>query len=205
MFGKSGDETYVALLLKAGDNMLHAAHEFRAALTGEGRPAERFAKIDEYERIGDELVQRIFVGLNSIQTSPIPREALLQLAGCIDDVLDGIEASMARFDYLEVDYADKVMQQFSVHIVSCCHHLVEALKLLANKKYLQIREHTVEINRIEHEADLLMREGIRAIFRAKKDPYHDMKLKEIYERLEETTDRCEDAADVLQGIILKLS
>ncbi|WP_166243707.1 DUF47 domain-containing protein [Paenibacillus turpanensis] len=205
IFGKTNDEEFILLLLKAADNLMHAAHEFRAAMTSGNPPASYFPTIVEYERKGDQLTQQLLSGLSTVQTAPIGRDSLMELAQCIDDVLDGIEAAMARFDYLDIGFSDKIMQQFSALIVSCCHHLVEAFKLLSAKKYIQMRENTVEINKLEHEADILMREGIRSIFLSKSDPYHDFKLKELYERLEETTDRCEDAADVLQAIILKHS
>ena len=68
---------------------------------------------------------------------------------------------------------------------------------------MQIQEHTVHINSLENEADRLMREGIREIFTHPKDPYHDFKLKELYERLEQTTDCCEDVADILDSVVLR--
>jgi len=70
---------------------------------------------------------------------------------------------------------------------------------------LQIREHTIQINHLENEGNRLMREGIRAIFTNPRDPYHDFKLKEIYERLERATDCCEDVADILDSVLLRYS
>lgn len=70
---------------------------------------------------------------------------------------------------------------------------------------MQITEHTVKINSLENEGDRLMREGIRDIFKNPTDPYHDFKLKELYERLEQTTDACEDVANILDSVVLRYS
>ncbi len=68
---------------------------------------------------------------------------------------------------------------------------------------MQISVHTVMINKLENDGDRLMREGIREIFINQRDPYHDFKLKEMYERLEETTDACEDVANILESIVMR--
>ncbi|MNC55615.1 hypothetical protein D3C75_1051530 [compost metagenome] len=68
---------------------------------------------------------------------------------------------------------------------------------------MQIAEFTVKINSMENEGDKLLRQGIKDIFHNPKDPYHDFKLKEMYEQLELTTDACENVADILDGIVLK--
>ena len=95
------------------------------------------------------------------------------------------------------------MKQFADVLVASCEHMLEAFKLLSKKKYSQIQQHTFEINSLENEGDRLMREGIREIFTNPTDPYTDFKLKELYERLEETTDACEDVADILESVVLR--
>src|SRR5690606_18552778 len=109
----------------------------------------------------------------------------------------------SRFDYLDIPYTDQTMKQFAEVLVSSCEHILSAMKLLSQKKYLQIREHTIEINHLENEGNRLMREGIRTIFTNPRDPYHDFKLKEVYERLERVTDCCEDVADILDSVLLR--
>ncbi|WP_442601061.1 DUF47 domain-containing protein [Paenibacillus sp. KN14-4R] len=205
LFTRKGEVDFLNLLIKAAENNLDAAHVFRKAMMGEAPPSDFFPQLKELENNGDSITHEIFKGLNKVFITPIDREDILELASKLDDVVDGIEASLARFDYLGVSTTDKYMQDFSAVIVSSCQHMLDAFKLLGRKKYLQITEHTVQINSLENEGDKLMREGIRQIFQNKKDPYEDFKLKEIYERLEQTTDACEDVANILESVVLRYS
>lgn len=198
------DTDFLTLLIQASENMLKGAHVFREAMHSEN-PASYFARLKELEHMGDHITHNIFRGLNKVFITQIDREDIMELASKIDDVMDGIEASIARFDYLDIHFTDRYMREFSAVIVNSCQHILDAIKLLAKKKYMQITEHTVQINSLENEGDRLMREGIRQIFKEQKDPYTDFKLKEVYERLEETTDACEDVANILDSVVLRYS
>lgn len=203
IFNKKGDIDFLQLLIQSAENTLKGAHLFREAMMGDKPPATYFDALKEMENIGDSFTHEIFKGLNKVFITPLDREDIMELAVRLDDVLDGIEASIARFDYLNITFTNQYMKDFSAVLVSSCEHLVAAFKLLAKKKYMQIQEHTMQINSLENEGDRLMREGIREIFMEPKDPYHDFKLKELYERLEQTTDSCEDVADILESVVLR--
>jgi hypothetical protein len=203
VFRKKDDVDFFNLLIEAADNTLKAAVSFREAVNN-GKPlSPYFEKLKQLETIGDEITHRIFRGLNKVFVTPLDREDIMELAVKVDDVTDGIEATIARFDYLNIQNTDKYMQEFADVLVESCEHMLEAFKLLSRKKYIQIQEHTFEINRLENEGDRLMREGIREIFVNPSDPYTDFKLKELYERLEETTDACEDVANILESVVLR--
>lgn len=203
IFQKKEDTDFLGLLVQATKNVVEASKYFREAMNGNDKPASYLAKMEEMESKGDGITHHIFTGLNQVFITPLDREDIMALAVKVDDVLDGIEATLARFEYLNVDFTDKYMQDFAEVLVSSCEHMHESFQLLAKKKYAEIREHTVQINKLENEGDGLMRKGIREIFTHPKDPYHDFKLKEIYERLEETTDCCEDVADILESVVLR--
>jgi predicted phosphate transport protein (TIGR00153 family) len=205
LFSRKGDIDFLQLLIKSAENALDGAQMFRTAMMGEKQPIEYVQAIKDLEHKGDSITHEIFKGLNKVFITPIDREDIMELASKLDDVMDGIEATMARFDYLNVTYTDTYMKEFSAVIVSSCQHILDAFKLLAKKKYMQISEHSVQINSLENEGDRLMREGIRQIFLQKKDVYEDFKLKEIYERLEQTTDACEDVANILESVVLRYS
>jgi hypothetical protein len=194
---------FIEMLVAAAANTLEAAQMFQKAMSGSEPPAKFFGPLKELEDKGDELTHQIFTELNKVFITPIDREDIMELAVRVDDVMDGIEATIARFDYLNITFTDQYMEQFAAILVESCEHIVQAFQLLAKKKYMQMREHTVQINRLENDADRLMREGIREIFTNPKEPYHDFKLKELYERLEQTTDACEDVADILSSIVLR--
>ncbi|MFC0214801.1 DUF47 domain-containing protein [Paenibacillus chartarius] len=199
------DNDFLNLLIRAAENSLQAAHLFREAMMGDKPPAQYFPEMKDLENKGDEITHRIFKGLNQMYITPLEREDIMALASMLDNVIDGIEATLARFDYLNVETTDSYMKDFSAVFVSSCQHILDAFKLLAKKKYLQITQHTVQINALENEGDRLMREGIRQIFMHPRDPYTDFKLKEMYERMEQTTDACEDVADILDSVVLRYS
>jgi len=203
LFKKKGDTDFLNMLILSAENALKGAVVFRNAMAGDKPPANYVPELKDLEHRGDDITHQIYTGLNQVFVTPLDREDIITLATTIDDVMDGIEATIARFDYLNITFTDQVMKDFADVLVSSCDHMVTAFKLLSQKKYLQIREHTVQINRLENEADRLMREGIRAIFTNPKDPYHDFRLKEVYERLETTTDSCEDVADILDSVLLR--
>jgi predicted phosphate transport protein (TIGR00153 family) len=205
LFSKKNDTDFLLLLIKASENTLQAAQMFRTAVMGDQPPASYCPQLKELESKGDQITHQIFKGLNKVFITPIDREDIIVLASKIDDVIDGIEATIARFDYLNITISDNYMKEFSAVIVDSCQHMLDAFKLLSRKKYIQIVEHTVQINSLENEADRLMREGIREIFLNPKDPYHDFKIKELYERLEQTTDACEDVANILESVVLRYS
>lgn len=205
IFRKKGEINFLGMLIQAAENTLYAAQMFRNAMTGDQPPATYYTTLKDLEHKGDQITHDIIKGLNQVFMTPLDREDIMKLALQLDDVIDGIEACIARFDYLNISYTDEYMKNFSAIVVSSCNHILAALKLLADKKFLPIREHTIAINKLENEADALMRESIRNIFINKKDPYEDFKLKELYERLEETTDRCEDVANILESVLLRYS
>lgn len=205
IFKKKSDTDFLKLLIEGAENTLKGAEVFRDAMKGDQPPASYVPNLRELENKGDSITHLIYKGLNQVFVTPLDREDIITLASKVDDVMDGIEATIARFDYLNVTSTDQIMRDFAEVLVSSCEHMLSAFKLLAQKKYTQIKEHTVQINSLENEGDRLMREGIRVIFTHPKDPYHDFKLKEIYERLETTTDSCEDVADILDSVLLRYS
>lgn len=203
MFRKKETNVFLKLLLDAAENALNGSKLFREAMFSDELPASYLPPLKDLEENGDTITHQIFKGLNKVFITPIDREDIMELAAKIDDVMDGIEATIARFDYLNIEETDKYMQDFADILVESCEHILESMKLLANKKFMQIPEHTSQINRLENEGDRLMRESIRNVFTHPREPYHDFKLKELYQRLEETTDSCEDVADILESMVLR--
>ncbi|MFC0214814.1 DUF47 domain-containing protein [Paenibacillus chartarius] len=196
---------FMSLLIMAAENCLHAAHLFREAMMGEAGPVHHLDAMMQLEHKGDEITHEILKGLSLKMPAPLERSDIMELASRLDSVIDGIEATLARFDYLNIQMKNPYMQQYSIIIVNACQHILDSFKLLSNKKWLQISEHSVQLHVLEHEGDKLMREGIREIFTNPTDPYNDFKLKELYERMEQTTDACEDVADVLNSVVLRYS
>ena len=119
------------------------------------------------------------------------------LASRLDDVLDLIEAAADRLVLYRIKEPTSGARAFTDVIVKTA---VECLRT-SSKGYHQ---HCVELNRLENEADRLLKELIAALFADVTDPIEVIKWKEIYETLEEVTDRCEDVVNVIEGIMLKM-
>lgn len=203
MFRKKETNEFLQLLMQSAENALQGAKLFREAMFADGQPATYLPALKSLEEKGDSITHQIFTGLSKVFITPIDREDIMELASHIDDVMDGIEATIARFDYLNIEVSDKYMQDFADVLVESCDHILSAMQLLADKKFMEITGHTQQINRLENEGDRLMRESIRSVFTNPREPYHDFKLKELYQRLEETTDSCEDVADILDSMVLR--
>jgi uncharacterized protein Yka (UPF0111/DUF47 family) len=132
--------------------------------------------IKEIEHQGDHVTHEIVKRLNTTFITPIDREDIHDLATRLDDVLDYIEAT-------SMDRA-----------IKCLRTMDPAF-----------HEHAVEVNRLENTADNLLRDSLAALFEEQGDPIEVIKWKEIYETMEIVTDRCEDVANVIEGIILKMA
>ena len=122
MLGKrKKDETdFYNLLIQAAENTLKAAQLFRNSLMSGETPAACMNEMKQLEEIGDTYTHTIYKGLTLKHPCPIDQEMLLRLAARLDDVLDGIEATLARFDYMNIGIADDCMVRFSEVLVVAC-------------------------------------------------------------------------------------
>lgn len=137
--------------------------------------------------------------------TPIEREDIMALTTALDDVLDGMEASASRFDMYQLLERDEIVVLFADVIKRSTYEIQKAIRLLSEKKLLAIREHNIRVNELENAADDIYRRGIRALFADVTDPIELIKRKDIYERLEQTTDSCEDVANQLESIVMRNS
>ena len=159
--------------------------------------------IRSLEQKGDEIIHEIFTRLNSTFITPLDPEDIHSLASHLDDITDGIEETMYRLVAYQVDPIPPQVPELTALIVACGHSLLKAFEALSEDKPLL--EHCIEVNRLEDAADQIVRRAIAELFRSEKDPIQLIKLKEVYEIIETTTDCCEDVVDVLQGVVVKNS
>jgi predicted phosphate transport protein (TIGR00153 family) len=160
-------------------------------------------EIQRLEHKGDEIIHDIFTRLNQTFITPLDPEDIHSLASHLDDVLDGIEDSVARMVMYDLEPIPATVIQMSRIVDQCSVELEKAIKALNTK--IPLLPHCIEINRLEDEADTVLRKVISDIFRNETDPIRIIKQKEVHELLEQTTDRCEDIADVLQAVVVKNS
>jgi predicted phosphate transport protein (TIGR00153 family) len=170
---------------------------------GPPRLAEVAGQIANLEHRGDEVIHEIFLRLNQTFLTPLDPEDIHNLSSSLDDVLDWIEETAHRLVAYRVDPIPPVAVTAADLIAKCATVLTKAFHALPKNENLN--EHSIEVNRIENEVDVVLRDAVSELFRSTDDPIHLIKLKEIYDSLEETADRCEDVADVLQNVVVKNS
>ncbi len=163
----------------------------------------RAKDIHEIEQDSDMLTHDIMKKLNKTFITPIDREDLYSLASRMDDVIDLIWAvadRIAIFKVKEPMYEAIVMAKDILTTAEVMHKAVRKLK---EKNYAHVQEYCIEINRLENSVDRGFRDALGKLFDEVKDPILIIKWKEIYEHLEDASDRCEDVANVLEAIVLK--
>ncbi|HZT37859.1 MAG TPA: DUF47 family protein [Bryobacteraceae bacterium] len=195
------DEEFYGLFLKHIDKTVRAATLLaEAADSGDGA-ATLASRIQSLEQEGDEIIHEIYVRLNRTFITPIDPEDIHSLSSSLDDILDGIEECTYRFVAYRIKPAPPPMAELCRIILLSVRTLERAFTALSRNAPLT--EHTIEVNRLEQSADDLGREAVTELFSTEKDCVQLMKLKEIYDLLEQTVDHCEDVADALQNVVVK--
>lgn len=198
------EEKFFALFLDQVSIISQSAALLLAgAEAGNASLREAAEKIRGLEQKGDEIIHDIFKRLNQTFITPLDPEDIHSLSSHLDDVLDGIEDAAHRMVSYHIDPIPSAVVDLCQQIVKCVDSLQLAFQALPADQKLMI--HCIEINRIEEEVDTLVRERVQELFEQEKDPIRIMKLKEIYELLEQVTDDCEDVADALQSVVVKNS
>ncbi len=158
-------------------------------------------RIKDIEHRGDELTHAMIRKLNQTFITPFDREDIHKLASSLDDVLDFINAAGERMVLYKIENPPPPAAALAGLIVRQSEELARGVALL--EKNQGVLAHCVEINRLEDEADQVCRAAIANLFEQEKDPITLIKFKELYEVLETATDKAEDAANVLEAVVLK--
>jgi len=161
----------------------------------------RVQKLKDIEHRGDDMTHAIITKLNQTFITPFDREDIHKLASSIDDVLDFLNSAGDRLVLYKVTSAPREAEKLAELVVRQCEELHKAVQNL--EKHDNVLQHCVEINRLENEADMVSRRAIGCLFEQEHDPITLIKLKELYEVLETATDKAEDAANVLESVVLK--
>ncbi|WP_219835345.1 DUF47 domain-containing protein [Paenibacillus sp. R14(2021)] len=204
MFKKKNDVFFTTLEAMA-DTILEGVLYFQQNVSKISDAAQFAKAMKEYESKCDRHVHTILTELNKTFITPIDRDDILRLTTSLDDVLDGIEACASRFEMYDITEPDEYITLFAENILRCAQQIKKAIYLLSEKKLLAMREPAIHINELENQADDLLRISVKSLFTNVKDPIELIKRKEVYERLEQTTDYCEDVANTLETIIMRNS
>jgi predicted phosphate transport protein (TIGR00153 family) len=162
---------------------------------------EKARHIKVLESQADQITHDIIDKLNRTFITPFDREDIHSLASALDDVLDNIEGVASRLALFEILQVTPEVIQLTSIIEQACGAMVKAVSRM--RDFTKINEYLVQINHLENEADTISRNATAALFRTASDFRALIKWKEIYGRLEATTDDCEDVANILEGIVVK--
>ena len=158
-------------------------------------------EIKEVEHRCDHLTHETIQRLHSTFITPLDREDIHALARSLDDVIDAIDDSASVVRLYQITTVRLDARELSRIIKSSTEQVVCAMKALGTKQGISVC--AVEINRLENEADRAHQLGLRRLFEEEQDPIQIIKWKEILDFLEKATDRCEDVANVLEGVVVK--
>jgi len=178
-----------------------------AALMASGDDLERRAhNIESIEKRADRITRNTIELLHKTFITPIDRDDIHQLISKMDDILDLIEDSAQLMFLYDVRVPTPEAKKLADICVVCCEKMQSAVALLSSMdNAAAIMAICTEIDRLESEADHVMRAAMARLFRDEPDVRELIKLRTIYEHLETVTDRCEDVANIIQGIVLENS
>jgi predicted phosphate transport protein (TIGR00153 family) len=188
---------------KASANLLAGAHLLQNLLDNFENVDEQVAQIAEIEHKGDFIVHEVSDLLPRTLITPIDGDDIQRLVSVVDDALDAVDAVTCRLVIYQVKDIKKPARRLAHLIVESATELDLAIRGLRDKNnYAEIKRRIVEINTLENNGDRVLQEGLSNLVAHKKNIYEFIIWKEIYELLEGTTDRIEDAGDVIQKVMI---
>jgi len=158
-------------------------------------------EIKEVEHKCDFLTHEIIQRLNRTFVTPLDREDIYGLARSLDDVMDAIDAAAALIRLYRLETVRYGARELATIVTACTNELRLGLDALELKR--GVITHAIEINRLENEADRTHQDAVSRLFEEEHNPLAVMKWKEALDFLEDATDRCEDVANVLEGVVVK--
>jgi uncharacterized protein len=185
---------------------LDGANEFLALVNAPVNIEAKARRIKEIEHETDVITHRCVEALHKTVITPMDSTQIHRLITRMDDVMDAIEAAAERIALYKLREMTPEVQAMA-DVLRCATQVVlEACQLLRNIRDPQaILKKCVDINRLENEADSILRCAVARLFDQEQDPVMIIKWKEIYESLESAADRCEDVANIIENVILDLT
>lgn len=166
--------------------------------------AALISQVEDLEHVNDDFTHQIFTELGRNFITPFDREDIHYLATSLDDVCDYIFATAKKINFYKVNPNDQGIQKMADLIEQGCEQIRAAVHELRNMRDMRkITEALVKVNSIENQADDIFDLSIERLFETEPDAKEVIKKREIYQVMEIVTDKCEDAANVIESIIIK--
>jgi len=202
----SGGGQFFDLFERHADRTSEAA-ALLGTIVREHQDLEQLAeRVKGVEHLGDEITHSVIERLHQTFITPMDRDDIHRLISRMDDVLDLIWASAERIWLYRLKRIEPEMGQLAHVLHRATEEMgaaVRGLRDLRDRKTLIA--HCTEINRLENEGDAILRRAVARLFDDGADPIHVIKCKEIYDNLENAIDRCEDVANVIEGVAVEYS
>jgi uncharacterized protein len=203
---------FFQLFNQHADRIVEAAHAFSKMVANYSDLAQREVfngQVDSAERAADRITQDVNRALHKTFITPIDREQIHQLINTMDDVADLIQDSAETMALYDVKYMNDDIVRLTDLSVKCCERVKDAVALIEKVNEAPVAEAALktceEIDKLESDADRVMRSAMSRLFREEPDVREVIKLKAVYELLETITDKCEDVANLIEGIVLENS
>jgi hypothetical protein len=194
------------------DRIVEAAHAFSQLVANYNDPILRDKfnqEVDNAERAADRVTHDVNKAIHKTFITPIDREQIHSLINTMDDVADLIQDSAETMALYDVRHMTEEITRLTDLSLKCCERVRDAVKMLEKISDQATAEAALktceEIDKLESDADRVMRSAMSKLFREEPDVREVIKLKAIYELLETITDKCEDVANLIEGIVLENS
>lgn len=200
------DRKFFPLFEQGSSNLINIAQALVNLLnsTDDNEKLALTKEIEDLEHKGDEISHQIFLELGKNFITPFDREDIHLLASVIDDIADYIHGSATRLQLYKIHDITPAMKELGRLIHQGCQDLDKAIVELKNLRNIRlIAESCVRINSMENEADEVFERAVADLFEYEQDAKVIIKYKEVLSILETATDKCEDAANVLESILVK--
>src|SRR5262245_30032363 len=214
IFGKlmPQEGNFFDLFNQHAELIVRAAHAFTNLISNYEDPIlrQQYADgVDVAERQADKVTAEVNRMLHKTFITPIDREQIHGLINALDDVVDLLQDSTETLSLYDVRHVTEPIIRLGDLSAKCCERVAHAVSLLPKIKSHEVLEAALktceEIDRLESDADRVMRAAMSELFRKEEDVRELIKLKAIYEQLEAITDRCEDVANLIEGVVLENS
>lgn len=198
------EEKFFDLFQASAQNVVEAAHRLKEMVDSWEHVEGSADEITELEHKGDIITHDIMARLNRTFVTPFDREDIVQLAHSLDDIIDFIHAAADSMLLYKVSRPGPRAKELAGIIVQAAEEVEKVMPQIRKHIVLsQVLKRCVEINRLENVADRVYRSAMAELFADSSDIADVIKWREIYAHMESATDRCEDVADVLEGVAIK--
>ena len=183
---------------------IEGTKEFLSMVTTGANIPAKCRRISDIEHETDTITHRCVEALHKTFITPIDRDSIHRLITKMDDIMDYVEAASERLSLYKISEMTPEVKDLADVLVRSAEQVEQALRGLRDMKHAeQVIKRCIDINRLENEADTILRRAVARLFDEEQDVRLIIKWKEIYENLENATDRCEDVANIIEGVVLE--